>query len=421
MRTIATFLCSFILAGCATITPNESVGADNGNGFIEERFQRIDDVINREIEAGRIPGAVGLIAKGGDIVYHRAFGLADIDTGRPMQTDDIFRIASMTKAITSVGVMMLYEQGRFQLNDPVSNYLPGFALPQVVVSTDDGGLVNETRDAAREIRIVDLLTHSSGIGYAFVPTLLQKTYKAGGVIDGITAADAILADGMALLARQPIAFDPGERFLYGLNTDVLGYLIEVITGKPLDRFFREEIFEPLGMVDTYFYLPDDKADRLVTLYADTGRLKVSDGTEDPLTLDNPRYPVEGAKRYFSGGGGLSSTSRDYFRFVQMLANEGGLDGARLLGRKSVELMRAPRIDIDGDGDADFGLGFQVVGDMGQYGEIGSPGAYAWGGAFGTSYWIDPEEDLVAVFMTQVRPLTSDIRNRFRTMVYQALE
>ena len=291
----------------------------------------------------------------------------------------------------------------------------------LVVETGEDGLVTETRDAEREISIVDLLTHSSGIGYPFIPTPLQKTYKAVGVIDGITAADAKLAEGMALLAKQPIAFDPGNGYLYGLNTDVLGYLIEVISGKSLDRFFREEIFDPLGMVDTHFYLPDDKADRLVTLYADVGDLKVSDGTEDPLILDNPRYPVEGAKKYFSGGGGLSSTSTDYFRFVQMLLNEGVLDGKRLLSRKSVELMRAPRIDMDGDGNADFGLGFQVVGDLGQYGEIGTTGAYAWGGAFGTSYWIDPEEDLVAVFMTQVRPMTSDIRNRFRTMVYQALE
>jgi CubicO group peptidase (beta-lactamase class C family) len=421
MRTISTFLAACLLAGCATVTPSVQAVAEDNDGFLEERFQRIDDVINREIENGRIPGAVALIAKGGDVAYHRAFGLADIDSGRRMQTDDIFRIASMTKAITSVGVMMLYEQGHFQLNDPISGYLPEFAFPQVVVSTGDVGLVSETRDAGREITIVDLLTHSSGIGYAFIPTPLQKTYKAMGVIDGITAADAELADGMSLLAEQPIAFDPGDGFLYGLNTDVLGYLIEVTSGKSLDRFFAEEIFEPLGMTDTYFYLPDSKARRLVTLYADTGGLKVSDGTEDPLTLDNPRYPVEGAKRYFSGGGGLSSTAEDYFRFIQMLLNNGELDGKRLLGRKSVELMHAPRIDMDGDGDPDFGLGFQVTGDLGQAGEIGSLGAYAWGGAFGTSYWIDPEEDLVAVFMTQVRPMTSDIRDRFRTMVYQALE
>ena len=417
MRRTITILVVWLLVAPALVSP----AAADGNGFIGTRLQRIDDVIKGEIEAGRIPGAVALVAKGGDIVYHRAFGLADIDSGRAMRTDDIFRIASMTKAITSVGVMMLYEQGHFQLNDPISNFLPDFAKPRVLVRIGDDGLVAETRDAGREIRIVDLLTHSSGIGYAFIPSTLQKTYQAAGVIDGLTATDSKLADGMALLAEQPIAFDPGENFMYGLNTDILGYLIEVVSGMPLDRFFDEKIFAPLGMDDTYFYLPAGKADRLVTLYADVGRLKVSDGTEDPIRLDNPRYPVEGAGTYFSGGAGLSSTAEDYYRFVLMLLNEGELDGVRLLGRKSVELMRAPRIDMDGDGDADFGLGFQVTDDLGQAGEIGTVGAYSWGGAFGTSYWIDPQEDLVAVFMTQVRPMMSDIRNRFRTMVYQALE
>ena len=417
MKRTITVLAAWLLVAPVLVP---SAVAD-GNGFVDSRLQRIDDVIESEIGAGRIPGAVALVARGGNIVYHRAFGMADIESQRAMRTDDIFRIASMTKAITSVGIMMLYEQGHFQLNDPVSNYIPAFASPKVIVDADENGLVTQTRDATREIRIVDLLTHSAGIGYSFIPSSVQATYKAAGVIDGITAADATLADGMALLARQPLAFDPGEQFMYGLNTDVLGYLIEVVSGKPLDRFFHEQIFEPLGMGDTYFYVPDSKADRLVTLYADVGRLKVSDGTEDPLTLDDPRYPVEGARSYFSGGGGLSSTVEDYYRFVQMLLNDGELDGSRLLGRKSVELMRSARMDMDGDGEADFGLGFQVIGDLGQYGEIGTVGAYSWGGAFGTSYWIDPAEDLVAVFMTQVRPMTSDIRNRFQTMVYQALE
>ena len=280
--------------------------------------------------------------------------------------------------------------------------------------------VTETREAKREIRIVDLLSHSSGIGYAFTEFSLQRAYKAAGVIDGLTASDRTLAEGMAVLAPLPIAFDPGEAFLYGLNTDVLGYLIEVVAGKALDEFFRDEIFAPLGMNDTYFYLPDAKADRLVTLYADVGHLKVSDGTEDPLTLDNPRYPVEGAKRYFSGGAGLSSTAYDYFRFVQMLLQDGELDGVRLLSRKSVQLMQAPRIDWDADGTPDFGLGFEVVTDLGRRGELGTVGTYSWGGAFGTNFLIDPRENIVAIFMTQARPLKSDIRDRYRNLVYQAL-
>ena len=421
LRLIGGTWLALLLASCATVHSDFDLSFSDARGFHEERLERIDVVIEAEISAGRIPGAVGLIAKDGEIVYHRAFGMADIDTGKTMQTDSIFRIASMTKAITSVGVMMLYEQGRFQLNDPVSKYLPAFANPRVVVTIDDNGIVTETREAKREIRIVDLLSHSSGIGYAFTEFSLQRAYKAAGVIDGLTASDRTLAEGMAVLAPLPIAFDPGEEFLYGLNTDVLGYLIEVVTGKTLDAFYRDEIFTPLGMKDTYFYLPDAKAHRLVTLYADVGHLKVSDGTEDPLMLDNPRYPVEGAKRYFSGGAGLSSTAYDYFRFVQMLLQDGELDGVRLLSRKSVELMQAPRIDWDADGTPDFGLGFEVVTDLGRRGELGTVGTYSWGGAFGTNFLIDPKENIVAIFMTQARPLKSDIRDKYRNLVYQALQ
>lgn len=421
LRLIGGIWLSLLLASCATVHSDFDLSFSDARGFREERLDRIDAVIQAEIAAGRIPGAVGLIAKDGEIVYHRAFGMADIDAGKPMQNDSIFRIASMSKAITSVGVMMLYEQGRFQLNDPVSKYLPGFTNPRVVVSVDDSGTVTETRDAKREIRIVDLLSHSSGIGYAFTEFSLQRAYKAAGVIDGLTAANKTLAEGMAVLAPLPIAFDPGEEFLYGLNTDVLGYLIEVVSGKTLDAFFRDEIFTPLGMNDTYFYLPDAKANRLVTLYADVGHLKVSNGTEDPLMLDNPRYPVEGAKRYFSGGAGLSSTAYDYFRFVQMLLQDGELGGVRLLSRKSVELMQAPRIDWDADGIPDFGLGFEVVTDLGRRGELGSVGTYSWGGAFGTNFLIDPKENIVAIFMTQARPLKSDIRDKYRNLVYQALQ
>lgn len=389
-------------------------------GFVSDRLLRIDDAIVRDIENDRISGAVALIARDGNIVYHKAFGHSNIANRDEMTTDSLFRIASMTKAITSVGIMMLYERGHFQLNDPVSRYLPAFAEPQVAVAFDDDGVITETRPATREIRIVDLLTHSAGISYGAFGGPLSPTYRSSEIVDGLTTADTTIAETMDVLAKQPLLFDPGERFEYGLNTDVLGYLIEVVSGKSLDRFFRDEIFEPLGMNDTYFYVPKEKANRLVTLYSDDEKFEPSDGTRGSITVD-PNYPIAGARTYFSGGAGLSSTARDYFRFVQMLLNDGELDGHRLLGRKSVELMRSARIDMDGDGDADFGLGFLVTGDLGAAGEISSPSAYAWGGAFNTSYWIDPEERLVAVFMSNVFPYKTDIRARFRTAVYQALK
>ncbi len=415
------FLILFIFLAQGTSAQVLEIGDPAENGFNPARLERIDHVLREEIEAGKFSGAVALVARHGDVVYHRSFGYADIASRRPMQTNSIFRIASMTKAITSVGIMMLYEQGRFQLNDPVSRFIPAFADPQVVDSVDDAGNIIETRAAASEIKIVDLLSHSSGIGYSFISSDVQTTYVEAGILDGLTDKNVKLASTMNALGELPLLFDPGERFEYGLNTDVLGYLIEIVSGKPLDRFFAEEIFEPLGMSDTYFYLPDDRKDRLVTLYADVDGLRVSEGHESAIKLDNPDYPVEGARSYFSGGAGLSSTAYDYARFIQMLLNDGELDGERLLGRKSVELMRTPRIDWDDDGDGDFGLGFEVNGDLGGAGEIGSLGVYGWGGAFNTVFWIDPAEDLIAVLMTQVIPTTSDIRGRFRTLVYQALD
>lgn len=410
-----------LLLVCCLAAGAFSFDSGDSTGFVAERLDRIDDAINSEIAAGKIPGAVAIIVKDGRTVYHRSFGYADIASKTPMQNDSIFRIASMTKAVTTIGVMALYEKGYFQLSDSVSKYIPAFAKPQVLVSADNRGVVTETRPAAGEIRIIDLLTHSSGISYAFIETPLQQVYKRNGVIDGLTEKNIKLETVMAKLAEQPLLFDPGTAWAYGLNTDLLGYLIEVVSGKPLDQFFESEIFAPLGMDDTYFYLPDSKANRLVTLYADVDGLRVSVGDESTIYLDNPMYPVEGARAYFSGGAGLSSTAGDYARLIEMLLNDGEAGGKRILGRKSVELMRTARIDWDDDGDADFGLGFEVIGDLGESGELGSEGLYQWGGAFATSYWIDPRENLVAVIMTQQRPNKSDITDRFKTLVYQALE
>jgi CubicO group peptidase (beta-lactamase class C family) len=408
-------LATFLVAATAT-------GDEAASGFHSERLASIDAVIDAEIDAGKIAGAVALVARNGTIAYHKSFGYADLDSRTPMRNDAIFRIASMTKAVTSVGVMILYERGHFLLNDPVSRFIPEFAEPEVAVSFDEDGNVTETRPASREISILDLLSHSSGITYKFLGDALAHSYEKADVIEGLTVRDVTLEQGMRRLATQPLLFDPGDGFAYGLNTDLLGYLIEVVSGMPLDEFFAKEIFLPLGMTDTTFYLPDEKADRLVTLYAEVdGQLRVSNGTEADIKLDNPRYPVEGAKSYFSGGAGLSSTTLDYFRFVQMLANNGELDGRRVLSRKSVQLMRAPRLDLPWTAGASFGLGFTVIDDLGVYGELGSEGTYSWGGAFNTSYWIDPEEQLVGVIMTQVRPYTSDITSRFKVLVYQALK
>jgi CubicO group peptidase (beta-lactamase class C family) len=414
-----------LLLVTANVASAQSVAADDpgATGFISERLDRIDDGINAEIAAGKIPGAVALVVKDGNVVYFKSFGFADIESQTPMRNDHIFRIASMSKAITSVAVMVLYEQGHFQLNDPVVDYIPEFADMTVVSAVDDDGNVSATVAATKSIKIIDLLTHTSGISYPFISSSVQKSYVDAGIIDGVTARKITLASQMELLAEQPLLFEPGSEFAYGLSTDVLGYLVEVISGRSLAQFFAEEIFVPLDMQDSFFYLPKEKADRLATLYANVENvgLIVSEGFESSIILDDPLYPVAGARTYFSGGAGLSSTANDYARFLQMLLNEGTLDGARILSRKSVELMRAARVDWDDDQLPDMSLGFNVIGDLGKKGELGSVGSYSWGGAFNTSYWIDPSEGLIGVFMSQARPVNSNISAKFSTLVYQALE
>ena len=395
----------------------------DSTGFSQERLGRIDAVINAEISNGKIPGAVALIARNGRLAYFKSFGFADMDAQIPIQKDSIFRLASMTKAITSVGAMILYERGYFQLNDPVSKFIPEFSDMRVVSEVDANGNVSATVPATAQIKIIDLFTHSSGISYPFASSSVQSSYIDAGIIDGMTSKDITLAAQMKLLARQPLLFEPGSDYEYGLGLDLLGYLIEVISGKSLDQFFAEEIFTPLNMRDSYFYLPTSKSSRLVTLYAEAGEegLSVSQGYESNIILDNPRYPAGNEQSYFSGGAGLSSTASDYARFIQMLLNNGELDGSRILSRKSVELMQSPRIDSNGDQIPDFGLGFSIIVDPAMTGELGSIGNYSWSGAFLTSYWIDPSENLIAIFMSQVRPSQSDIRAKFNTLVYQALE
>jgi len=406
----------------AVLAQSEISGDPAETGFIADRLDRIDDAINAEIAAGRIPGAVALVARNGKVVYHKSFGYSDVDSKTPMRNDNIFRIASMSKAITSVAVMRLYEKGKFLLNDPVAKYIPEFSDPKVVSEIDDDGVILSTVPAAGPIKIIDLLTHSSGISYPLMHSDLYKAYRDAGIIDGFTSRDIKLAAQMKLLAEEPLLFEPGTKTAYGLSTDLLGYLVEVVSGRSLDQYLAEEIFEPLRMHDTYFYLPPDKAGRLVTLYANVdGRLVVSKGDESNVILDDPLYPITGARSYFSGGAGLSSTAGDYARFLQMLLNGGELDGARILSRKSVELMHTPRVDWDGDEVPDMSLGFSVVTDLGKRGELGSVGSYSWGGVFYTSYWVDPSENLIGVFMSQVLPANSDISDKFNMLVYQALK
>jgi CubicO group peptidase (beta-lactamase class C family) len=382
-------------------------------GFSSERLARIDSMVNNYIDRECFPGAVAFIARHGKIVYHKSFGMRDPATQDVMQKDDIFRIASMTKALTSVAVMMLYEEGHFLLDDRISKYIPEFKNPRVLVRLNPD-TTYISRIAAREITIRHLLTHTSGIGYPFIHSEIRPLYEKYGIPDGFVITDAVLNEAIPALGKLPLLHDPGERFTYGLNTDVLGYFVEVISGQTFDEFLKEKLFNPLGMEDACFYLPDEKISRLVPVYSNT-----DDGFEpsgEPLY----NYPFTGGRSYFSGGAGISCTILDYARFMQMMVNGGSYNGQQILGRKTIDLMTMNQVgDLYGDGG--FGLGFGLVTKDNKNKTLSSVGNYNWGGYFSTSFWMDPKEDLIALFFTQMYPMHhGEIHDKFQVLTYQAL-
>jgi CubicO group peptidase (beta-lactamase class C family) len=387
----------------------------------EDRLIRIDKMLQQSIDSGWIVGAVGFIARDGKIVYNKAFGVNAIETKSPLRTDDIFRIASQTKAITSVAVMMLFEEGKFLLDDPISNYIPEFANPSVLDRFNEKDTTFTTIPSNRKITIRDLLTHTSGIDYGgFGSKNIRAIYAKSGIPAEFGSDKILLGDKIKALGKLPLAHQPGERFTYGLNVDVLGYLVEVLSGESLDQYFQKHIFEPLGMNDTYFYLPSSKFERLVTVYTEDDSHHLVKWTDQTLLGIRVNYPmVKGT--YYSGGAGLSSTVKDYATFLQMLLNKGEYNGKRLLSRHTVELITTNQIGDLNLGRDKFGLGFQITTKNGQA-ELGvSEGSFSWGGFFGTTYWADPRERLVCLMFIQQFPLShSEIQDKFRALVYQAL-
>lgn len=397
-------------------------------GFSSERLARIDQVLEGYIDDCLMPGAVVLIARHGKVVHFKAHGKQDIEANIPMQKNTLFRLASMSKIVTTVGAMMLFEEGKFSLNDPVSRYIPAFADAQVLVedATNEQGYVLE---AARSPMLVrHLLTHTSGLSYGlFANPHLRAAYQAAGVSDGLTYADETLEEWVAKIATVPLANHPGENFEYGLSTDVLGRLIEIWSGMPLDEFFQKRIFEPLQMSDTHFFLPAEKVTRLTKIYEhdENGCLRPIPDTAYQLGNANiaAGVPYKGPQKLFSGGGGLVSTAQDYARFAQMLLNGGKLGDAQLLSCKTVELMISNQIGELGYWSQGYGFGYGVYINRGAAysGQPGSVGTYGWSGYYSTYFWIDPKEDVVAVLMTQVAPWISFLEFEFPAMIYQALE
>ena len=358
-----------------------------------------------------------------DVAWFKAQGMMDREAGKPMRPDTMFRICSMTKPITSVAVMMLYEEGRFLLDDPISKYLPEFKNPKVLVKPASGEPY--TIPATKEITIRDLLRHTSGLTYHWNADL-GPMYESANVASGLAQYDGTIGDSVKRLAGLPLLFNPGERFEYSLGVDVLGRLVEVVSGKPLDEFFRTRIFEPLGMKDTYFYPPENKLDRLAAAYTyydgkGLDRFPDTPVTEGPFSY-SADYPVRGPKKLFAGGAGLVSTAMDYARFCQMMLDGGKAGNTRLLSRKTVELMTNDQLGkISPDQAFGFGLGFGIGGVRGPLGELGSPGQYDWGGFFYTAFSIDPKEQMIVIFMAQMHP-SGGLRldQKVHVLAYQAI-
>jgi CubicO group peptidase (beta-lactamase class C family) len=388
-------------------------------GFAPDRLARIDRFLQQAVDSGRIAGAVALVLRDGQVAYERAVGWSDKESGRRMTSDVIFRIASQTKALTSTAIMMLVEDGRIALGDPVSRFIPAFAHTTVASRADSGRTV---LPAKRAITIKDLLTHTSGISYgtdAFVAS--QYSAKALGPAAGwgwYTADKSEpVCETMERLASLPFVAQPGETWVYGYSTDVLGCVVERASGIPLDEFVRARITAPLGMRDTHFFLPLTKRDRLATVYA-------SDSTNHIMRAPTgPRGQgdyADGPRRSFSGGAGLLSTARDYARFLEMMLERGALDGTRLLSPKTVDVMTTNQSGtLVSQSGLGFGLGFQTTDRLGADG-LASVGTYGWGGAYGSTYKVDPAERLVIVFMINQLPNRTDVAAKFPTLVYQAL-
>jgi CubicO group peptidase (beta-lactamase class C family) len=362
------------------------------------------------------------VARKGKIVYHKAFGTSDAETKRKLQKDDIFRLASQSKAITATAVMMLWEEGKFQLDDPISKYIPEFKNPKVLDSVlADGTYL--TKPADKEISIRHLLTHTSGIGYGVIDSdaRIKKIYKDAGIIDLFTTKKITIATNIKKLAVLPLHHNPGEKFTYSESYDVLGYFIEIVSGMPFDRYLRTHIFEPLEMSNTAFYLPKSKENRLVAVQTNAA----GKWTNYPTTFYDPKYPITGAKQFFSGGAGLSSTAEDYAKFLQMYLNNGELNGIRLLSRTTIKVIMANQIGdlFPKNPESFYGLAFRVQTNQGEgAGGNGSIGTFSWGGYFNTSYFADPEEQIIGILLKQTQKIKKDDTGwKFPILVGQSID
>jgi len=422
-KNIYNFVLAVLLLGLTTVTTLEAQDLAAGTapellGFSIERLDVLSETLDSYVNDGKLAGGVAMVARKNKIAYAKAFGSRDIESGDEMLEDDMFRIASQSKAIVSIAAMILQERGQLLISDPVEKYLPEFGDIKVLEQQTDGTIGQI--DATKKVTIRHLLTHTSGFSYGRGAG--EEFWEEAGIQDWYFAdRDETIRESVTKMASMPLQFTPGEKYQYGYSSDILGAVVEAASGQTLDVFLKENIFDPLGMLDTHFFVPEEKVDRLATVYSSGDELTRA---PDEGTMISQGHYVEGPRSNFSGGAGLVSTAGDYLRFLQMTLNGGVLFGNRILSRKSMESITADHIgDMFGGADngQGFGLGFWVMDDLGEFGALGSEGSYGWGGAYHTTYWVDPAEELVVVYMTQLIPANNiDDHSKLRALIYQAI-
>lgn len=419
-RKTFTALCLAVLAFVAEAQIISTAGKLNPT-VDYARLSRMDEVVKDYLNSNWITGVVTIVVKDNQLIQYKGYGLADVESQKPMASNTIFRIMSQTKAIVSVGAMMLYEEGKFLLDEPISDFIPEFKHPVVLDSFNADTVIYTTVPAKREITFRDLLTHTSGLDYPDIGgEKLRAIYGKAGIPSGLGYFEANLLERMKALAKLPLAHQPGEKWTYGLNSDLLGCLIEVISGMPLEHYLRERIFNPLGMNDTWFNLPRDKFDRLASVYTEDDQHHIIKWAKTFRNID-PDYPKM-PKHYFSGGAGLSSTALDYAVFLQMLLNRGIYNGHRILAPRTVELMVQNQIGGLSLGKNKFGLGFEVVTEEGAAEGPRNAGSFSWGGYYGTYFWADPRAHLVCLIVTQQTPNShADLTKKLEAMIYSSLK
>ncbi len=415
-------LFSIIILLLSTQSQSQVIQTNTKNNNVDyQKLARIDDIVNEYISKNWLTGAVSIVIKDNQLIQYKGYGVSDVDSKAPMKNDAIFRIMSQTKAITSVGIMILYEQGKLLLDQQISDFIPEFKNPVVLDKYNEADTTYTTVPAKREITFRDLLTHTSGLDYADIgSTNVQAIYAKNNIPSGLGFIDENLVDRMRALGKMPLSFQPGEKWQYGLNSDLLGALIEIISGDNLEDFLSKNIFQPLGMKDTYFNVPSAQANRMASVYTEDSLHQIIKWSHTFRNID-PDYPTM-KKKYFSGGAGLSSTAFDYAVFMQMLLNGGKYNGHQILSKRSVEMMTSGQLDEGIYQGGNFGLGFAVTSEKSEAKGPRYAGSFAWGGYYGTTYWADPKAHLVCLFMTQQSPNShGEVEAKFEALVYSSLK